>query len=75
MVGPFPRKRTFPKFVNVGYGYLGPQIQLQFTPLHWGLGACWGGRALKFGLRVGPFAVAVWVKPGDLTKERDWDVK
>jgi hypothetical protein len=41
-----------------------PQMQLQITPLCWGISAAWS--VSKISLQLGPVAVAVWFR------FRDW---
>lgn len=46
-------------------GWETPQLQIQITPLQWGFGfvICFSGKAItKMGCRVGPVAVAVYLR-------------
>lgn len=48
---------------NAVIGSLGPQIQIQITPLQWGIGACIGSS--RIGIHLGPLAVVLWYRLGE----------
>ena len=49
-----PRYRGF----TGEFGFWRPQIQVQITPLCWGIGG--GFSRSKIALKIGPIAIAVW---------------
>lgn len=45
--------------VDCVIGSLKPMLQVQITPLQWGLGLCLSWRYQKIAVRFGPFAAAL----------------
>lgn len=45
---------------NAIVGFRGPQIQIQITPLQWGIGGCIGSS--RIGIHLGPVAVVLWFR-------------
>jgi hypothetical protein len=52
-------------------GFRCPQLQIQITPLCWGLALGWGDE--KLAAQVGPVAVALWFRMGTWQAEAYYD--
>ena len=63
------RKRQRPRYRSFicQAGLWLPQVQLQITPLCWGIGM--GFSREKLALQVGPVAVAIWIRIGEWKAE------
>lgn len=60
--------------VSLAGGFRSPQINIQITPLHWGL--CFvlsyvGKRPLHSGLKVGPISVSIFFGSADFETQRE----
>jgi hypothetical protein len=60
------------KSINALIGFRSPQIQIQITPLQWGIGGCIG--TSRIGLHLGPVAVVLWFRFGDWEMDK-WRVR
>lgn len=41
-------------------GWLTPQLDIQVTPLEWGIGMCWNNS--RVGFQLGPVAMLLWFR-------------
>ena len=68
------RTKTIIGIIQIGF--MTPQLQIQITPLSWGLSFVWvttNKIPNKFGFKVGPVALVLYVGPGRFEIERTFE--